>query len=203
MGKAEILAAVQRNKPETTRLPLAFIPPTADHTNLCVAFSGMLNQIGGQVLMVEDLAAVKAYVHQHYGLQDRVVTTISSLQEVFESPDATANPHDLADVALAILPGHFGVAENGAIWLSDDQLGHRVLPFICQHLALVIKANQLVANLHEAYERIGNVEHPFGVFIAGPSKTADIEQSLVIGAHGARSLTVFLLQQACNDFVQR
>lgn len=33
-----------------------------------------------------------------------------------------------------------------------------------------------------------------GVFIAGPSKNADIEQSLVIGAHGARSLLVFLLK---------
>ncbi|MHB1178032.1 MAG: LUD domain-containing protein [Daejeonella sp.] len=29
--------------------------------------------------------------------------------------------------------------------------------------------------------------------MAGPSKTADIEQSLVIGAHGARSMTIFLL----------
>ena len=36
----------------------------------------------------------------------------------------------------------------------------------------------------------------FGAFISGPSKTADIEQSLVIGAHGARSLTVFLLENS-------
>jgi len=33
----------------------------------------------------------------------------------------------------------------------------------------------------------------FGIFIAGPSKTADIEQSLVIGAHGARSTTVYVV----------
>ena len=48
--------------------------------------------------------------------------------------------------------------------------------------------------MHQAYERIAFPGAEFGVFIAGPSKTADIEQSLVLGAHGPRSLTVF-----CTD----
>jgi L-lactate dehydrogenase complex protein LldG len=40
---------------------------------------------------------------------------------------------------------------------------------------------------------MGSAEYGFGVFLAGPSKTADIEQSLVLGAHGARGLVVFLV----------
>ncbi|MCU0402786.1 MAG: LUD domain-containing protein [Algoriphagus sp.] len=103
------------------------------------------------------------------------------------------DPHHLNDLGLAILDGQFGVAENGAIWLDDRQLGTRALPFITEHLVIVLDPKKLVPTMHQAYDLIGNVQSGFGLFIAGPSKTADIEQSLVIGAHGAKSLRVILI----------
>jgi L-lactate dehydrogenase complex protein LldG len=63
----------------------------------------------------------------------------------------------------------------------------------------------MVADMHEAYTQIAKLEetgageYGFGTFIAGPSKTADIEQSLVLGAHGPRSLIVFLLDEGVSD----
>ena len=89
--------------------------------------------------------------------------------------------------------GEFAVAENGAVWLTDARLKHRATLFITQHLALVVPRNEIVNNMHEAYQRLQFSGRGYGLFLSGPSKTADIEQSLVIGAHGARSLTVFLL----------
>ena len=44
------------------------------------------------------------------------------------------------------------------------------------------------------HERIRFNDYGFGTFISGPSKTADIEQSLVYGAQAARGLTVFLTE---------
>jgi L-lactate dehydrogenase complex protein LldG len=102
-------------------------------------------------------------------------------------------------VDFAILPGKFGVAENGAVWVSDERVRHRVIYFLAQHLALVVPADQIVNNMHEAYEPLRFDGPGFGTFISGPSKTADIEQSLVIGAHGARSLTVLLMSRAKID----
>ena len=93
-----------------------------------------------------------------------------------------------------ILRGSFGVAENGAIWLPGSAMLHRALPIITQHLCLILNKKNIVPNMHHAYSITTNQPlDDYGIFIAGPSKTADIEQSLVIGAHGARSMTVFLL----------
>ena len=203
MSKAEIIAAIRQNKPNPVARPASFIPLSSGEPNLEVSFTGMLNQIGGQVLNVENWEEIESYVREHFRSDERVVTTIRALQPVFETVDPNADPHSLADVSLAVLPGVIGVAENAAIWLADMQLGVRVLPFICQHLAIVLQHDQLLETMHEAYDHLGNSVQDFGVFIAGPSKTADIEQSLVIGAHGARSLTVFLLQQPANNLVQR
>jgi L-lactate dehydrogenase complex protein LldG len=69
----------------------------------------------------------------------------------------------------------------------------RALPFITQHLAILINATDIVSDMHAAYNRTASCNHDFAAFIAGPSKTADIEQSLVLGAHGSRSMVIFIL----------
>ncbi len=99
----------------------------------------------------------------------------------------------LENVSVAILAGHFAVAENGAVWITEEKMGDRVLPFICEHLVLVVDASAVHESMQDAYELLDSSDHSFGTFIAGPSKTADIEQSLVLGAHGPKTLTVFLL----------
>jgi L-lactate dehydrogenase complex protein LldG len=47
--------------------------------------------------------------------------------------------------------------------------------------------------MHKAFSLISERERTFGLFISGPSKTADIEQCLVIGAQGAMTLSIILI----------
>jgi len=110
--------------------------------------------------------------------------------------EEVADPHDLEDIDVAIVPAQFGVAENGAVWLTDESLKHRAILFINQHLVMLLPMSELVATMQEAYARITFSGPSFGLFLSGPSKTADIEQSLVIGAHGPRSMTLYLLEDA-------
>ncbi|MCK5906633.1 MAG: LUD domain-containing protein, partial [Flavobacteriales bacterium] len=66
-------------------------------------------------------------------------------------------------------------------------------PTITEYLVLVVSKSDIVKNMHEAYKRIDLNKIEYGVFISGPSKTADIESTLVFGAHGAKNLALLLV----------
>jgi len=192
-SREKILATVQANQPNDSPLPeLHFSVGEDNHVD---RFKTVLSGIGGNVVEVADRNQIHEFIKLNFSESKRIVNTIPDLAAVSGIHAFENDPHRLEDVDLAILQGHFGVAENGAIWITEDRMGDRALPFITQHLALVIDKKEIVPNLHEAYFRLDTSAHQFGTFIAGPSKTADIEQSLVLGAHGPKSLLVFLIGQ--------
>jgi len=106
---------------------------------------------------------------------------------------AVTDPRTLADLDDCIAPGELAVAENAAVWVDGRALAHRAVFVITNHLVLVVRAGDVVHHMHEAYERLAERPRGFGLFISGPSKTADIEQVLVVGAQGARTCTVIVV----------
>lgn len=229
-SRDKILATVKGNQPEQRVLPE--LPLGVAGGDLSGAFIAMLETIGGSAYLVSGYERIATILREQYPRVGRIISGCPELSVFAETGERYADPHLLEDVGLAVLKAHFGVAENGACWITEDRMIERALPFIAQHLALVIRCQDIVADMHGAYEWIEKYEtgaaapgggvagaaraeatgggvigeagegagsYGFATFIAGPSKTADIEQSLVLGAHGPRSLVVFLIDEGLSD----
>ncbi|KAA9356323.1 LutC/YkgG family protein [Larkinella humicola] len=190
--RESILAAVLKNQPPASPLPdLSFLK--GNRPDIVSTYQAVFTSIGGSVFVVDDLAAVNARLLENFDSTKRLVTTLPDLGEPFEVLSKTADPRTFNDVELAVIEAQLAVAENGAVWLPEQRMGQRIIPYICQHLAVVVRAETIVPTLHEAYAQIGVGDYGFGAFIGGPSKTADIEQALVMGAHGPITMSVFIL----------
>ncbi len=190
MGKADILKAIKKNRPEELPIPSLDFPASTGQ-DLKMLFQERLSAGGGEVIFAKDSLEAEELVKKQVGDYQYVAGAFEKLNTLDLS--AIHDPHELELLDLAVFEGILGVAENGAIWVNEDTLVHRAAPFITQHLVLLIREDQLVDKMHEAYKRLRTQDYGHGVFIAGPSKTADIEQSLVIGAHGPKSLLVIML----------
>ncbi len=191
-SREKILSAIKNNQPALTPMPhIEYF--TQPFTNVVEKYKMVLQSIGGTVQEVNNIAAIIEALKIQFKDAGRIITVVNAFAEYAEIYTQNDDPHKLDNVDIAIINAHFGVAENGAVWVTEAILQERVLPFICQHLVAVINKQDIVATLQEAYDKIAGTSYGFGTFIAGPSKTADIEQSLVLGAHGPKTMTIFIL----------
>ena len=192
MSREAILNAVKKNKPEVLPLPEIDTSVFQEDIDLTKTFKDNLNLVSGQVFEL-DTEAIDSKIKEQYPDKSSIVatTTKSNLGNI--EVDKDTDPHTLEHIDLAIIEGELGVSENGAIWVTANNSLVRALPFITNDLVIVLDKRNICLHMLEAYDAISKRDRNFGVFISGPSKTADIEQCLVVGAHGAMSLTVLLV----------
>ncbi len=159
------------------------------------AFKDVTEEAGGECHFVADYRGAKDLVAglDAYRKAEQVCSYVRDVAEGNFDAEAQTAPHDCRNVGLTIVRGEFGVAENAAVWVNAGTLRHRGLLFLSENLVLVVDGKDIVRDMEEAYARIDFSNVIWGCFISGPSKTADIEQCLVVGAHGARSLIVVVV----------
>jgi len=188
MSRDKIIQMIRQNETEFIPLPKTWKVQEQDTAaNIKELFKERLKQAGAGLIKLNGKAEIVLFIEKNYpGTLD------FSRQDVWEEYPPSCSKKKLNSLETVLVEGQLGVAENGAIWLEESNFPNRLIPFITQQLIIKLDSSQIVSDMQEAYRRINFENCGFGVFISGPSKTADIEQSLVYGAHGAKKLGVIL-----------
>ena len=215
-AREAILAAVRRNQPRPT-VPLPEIPGTVcKGISCCLGYKGDLTQLpevrrspevgepllpyfrrqleamGGRSFEVADSAAARAKVAELFPAARVVCSAVPEVPGTRWIEDVR-DPHELNDVDVGVVRSPLGVAEAGAIWLTQGELVVNALGVLSEHLIVLLDPTAIADTMHDAYRRLDLTASPYGLFMAGPSATGDIEGVIIHGAQGARSLTVLLL----------
>jgi L-lactate dehydrogenase complex protein LldG len=190
-AREEILAAVRAALPPAVERPPALEPFESEMVvgSLAEAFVAAASAAGAEVRRCERGSAGVALASLTAGARSAFTFASEPIPT-----DTSRDPHELAELDLVVCESSLGVAENGAVWLATSDSMARAALLLAQRVVVVVAERDLVRDLHAAYTRLDVRAHPFGAFVAGPSKTADIEQALVIGAHGPKAFTVLLVR---------
>lgn len=186
-SKQHILDQIRNSRRQSCEMPSFDFSPVR-YEDVLEQFVATTRLVGAEAVLMEPGQDVNEVIRSLY--PDAGIIA-SSLPYVVASldPDTVKETSDLNGVDLGVVEGQVAVAENGCIWIPQTMKERAVL-FISECLVIIIDRNDIVSNMHQAYERIEN--NGYGCFISGPSKTADIAQALVMGAQAARAVTVVI-----------
>ena len=156
-------------------------------------FVKMTETVGGKVLEVRKTDDLNQIIRNLYPEARVFASNLPFINIAQKNPDTVSAADELNGTDVGIVQGTVGVAENACVWIPQT-MREKAVCFISEYLVIVLDRQNIVDNMHQAYSRIKmDPAYNFGTFISGPSKTADIEQALVMGAQAARGVTVLIL----------
>ncbi|EGQ18372.1 LutC/YkgG family protein [Prevotella pallens] len=191
MKKEELLDKLRRNITQQFDMPTKPVQGIV-YIDVVKEFIGMSKTVGSKVIEVKKGDNLNVVIREACPNAKIFASNVEGI-EADLNPDTIASAADLNGTDVGIIQGEVGVAENGCIWIPQT-MKERAVCFISEELVILLSKSNVVNNMHEAYKRIKITNYGYGVFISGPSKTADIEQALVMGAQAARGVTVILIE---------
>ena len=195
-SRQEILARIRKNQPAPLPLPEVPTFDTAATTPPIERFKAGLTRMGGKFVDLPEDSLNKLITR----LFPDAKVVCSAVAEVAGNRrlDRVNEASALHDVDVGVVRAVFGVAETGSLWLTEAQFKVSSLGFLVQHLVVLLDPEQIVDNMHHAYRKRAQFDAPYGVFMTGPSATADIEGVLIHGAQGIRTLTVIPVAESAR-----
>lgn len=190
--KEELLQKLRHNTREQYDMPADDVQGiTYDDT--VAQFIAMSQAVGANVVEAAPDDSLDDIIRKAYPDAKVVASNLPEVKIATLNPDTVADAQALNGTDVGVVSGQIGVAENGCVWIPQS-MKQKAVCFICEYLVIVLPKSGIVNNMHEAYARIEMPATGLGTFISGPSKTADIEQALVMGAQAARGVTVVITE---------
>lgn len=190
MNKEELLGKLRRNTMHQFDMPEASIDGIK-YENTIEQFIETSHKVGSEVIEAKAGEDLNELIRKTYPEAQVLASNVKGIK-VDLNPDMVSEAQDLNGTDVGIVEGDIAVAENGCVWVPQT-MKERVVCFVSENLVILVHRDKIVNNMHEAYRRIHMTEYGYGCFISGPSKTADIEQALVMGAQAARGVTVIIV----------
>ena len=204
---ARIQAALATGPATPPALPNwdAPVHPPLPVADLAVTFAESFRRVGGEFFYCDSLAqlgtelrawlAERLPVGQQFYVWEPAMQVLLTLADV---PFQATESDFRAQAAVGLTSCEALVARTGSILVSPATAsGRRLSIYPDQHLVLA-RPSQVVAEIGDALRavqaRYGDALPSMVSLTTGPSRTADIEKTLVLGAHGPRRLSLFLLE---------
>ncbi len=195
LGKAQLAELRERIARHPRQIEPAFSEPPQQR------FRQKLEAAEASFVALDTLAEVAAEVERYLDASaapKRLVTSGDELLRALEWPESIELRVWPAkgDDKVSLTAAHCGIAETGSLLLVSGEQNPTSLNFLPDYHIVVLRADQLLLRMEDAWDslRASFTQMPRTVnFISGPSKTADVEQTVEYGAHGPRYLHVILV----------
>ncbi len=132
-------------------------------------------------------------VHNH----ELVQTCVNQLSVEFLDTSVNYDAHALEKCDVGISGCDALIAQTASALVTNHSAGGRALSVLPPHHLVIADASQLVTTMADGFalirEKHAEKWPSFISFITGPSRTADIERVLVLGAHGPKKLTIIMI----------
>jgi len=175
-------------KDEEESLDVTFARELTDIGGKFVYCDGEISVIENLIGLVEELGMTKIYAWE---------PSVNVLLKHYGFPYlATDSNFEQAEIGITACEAL--IARNGSVMISNANEGGRRLSIYPPVHIVLAKASQLVMDIRHAIAQLKD-RYPtylpsMVTTITGPSRTADIEKKLVLGAHGPKELYVFLIE---------
>ena len=199
--EAELRARIAAHR----RNPVPARATALDHRAKVDLFVAMAEEVQATVVRVDTLAAAPEAVARYLAAENLAADLVLAPDPGLDSIPWEDRPllrirrgRAEATDKVSVTGCQAAVAETGSLMLISGPQTPTTLNFLPDTQIVILRAGQVLATYEDAWERLRQ-ENPENLprtinFITGPSRTADIEQHIELGAHGPRRLHIVLVE---------